>query len=113
EAQSKRLLDGRVTWGPYAAADRVVLQTDDGQLRGFDAAGEPLFALQLPAGNLIEGVAVTADAIIISGHQPGWLAAVSKSDGTLMGTTYINQPLSAPPLPVGKRLLVPGHEGIV
>ncbi len=113
EAQSKRLLDGRVTWGPYAAADRVILQTDDGQLRGFDAAGEPLFALQLPAGKLVEGIAETADAIIISGHQPGWLAAVSKSDGTLLGTRHLNQPLSAPPLPVGKRLLVPGHEGIV
>lgn len=113
EPQSKRLLDGRVAWGPYAAADRILLQTDDGQLRGFDAAGEPLFALQLPAGRLVQGLAETADAIIVSGHQPGWLAAISKSDGQLLGTTHLNQPLSAPPLPVGNRLLVPGHEGIV
>jgi len=113
EEQSKRLLDGRVTWGPYSAADRILLQTDDGQLRGFDVAGEPQFALQLPAGKLVEGVAETANAIIVSGHQPGWLAAISKSDGSLLGTTQLNQPLSAPPLPVGNRLLVPGHEGIV
>mgnify|MGYP001431431183 CR=1 FL=1 len=113
EPQSKRLLDGRVTWGPYSAADRILLQTDDGQLRGFDAAGEPLFALPLPAGKLVPGVAATADAIIVSGHQPGWLAAISKSDGQLLGVTQLNQPLSAPPLPAGNRLLVPGHEGIV
>lgn len=113
ESQSKRLLDGRVTWGPFSAADRILLQTDDGQLRGFDAAGEPLFALQLPAGRLVQGIAETADAIILTGHQPGWLAAISKTDGSLLGTTHLNQPLSAPPLPVGNRLLVPGHEGII
>ncbi len=112
DAQSKRLLDGRVTWGPYTSGEMIVLQTDDGQLRGFSAAGEPSFSIPLPAGKLIQGLSQTDDTLIVTG-RPGWIVAVGKSDGQLLGKTNLHQPLSAPPLPIGKRLLVPGMEGIV
>jgi hypothetical protein len=112
DAKTQRLLDGRVTWGPYAAGDMVLLRTDDGNLRGFNAACEPLFAVLLPDGRLVDGVAMTADATVVSGRA-GWLIAVDPLTGRISGKADLSQPLSGPPLPIGKRLLVPGMEGVV
>jgi outer membrane protein assembly factor BamB len=112
DAKTQRLLDGRVTWGPYAAGDMVLLRTDDGNLRGFNAACEPLFAVLLPDGRLVDGVAMTADATVVSGRA-GWLLAVDPLTGRISGKADLSQPLSGPPLPIGKRLLVPGMEGVV
>jgi hypothetical protein len=112
DAKTQRLLDGRVTWGPYAAGDMVLLRTDDGNLRGFNAACEPLFAVLLPDGRLVDGVAMTADAAVVSGRA-GWLIAVDPLTGRISGKADLSQPLSGPPLPIGKRLLVPGMEGVV
>jgi outer membrane protein assembly factor BamB len=112
EQQTKRLLDGRVSWGPYAAGDSIVLQTDDGQLRGFTAEGEPTFSIELPAGKLVAGVTQTEGVLIVTG-QPGWLVSIGREDGQLLGKADLSQPLSAPPLVLGRRLLVPGMEGIV
>lgn len=110
--KSKRLLDGRVNWGPFAVGDFVVLRTDDGKLRAFDVAGEPKFEIALPAGPMVDGITQTADALIVCGRV-GWLVAIDPADGQMIGQTNLSQPLSAVPLPVGKRLLVPGMEGVV
>lgn len=130
EVQNKHLLDGRITWGPYAAGSWVLVRTDDGQLRGFTAEGQPSFAVPLPEGKLVAGVTLmgmaagdaaasageekpASDAVAIVAGQAGWLVSVSLADGQLVGQRHLGQPLSAPPLLVGKRLLVPGSEGIV
>lgn len=110
--KSKRLMDGRVNWGPVAAGELVLLRTDDGKLRAFDVAGEPKFELVLPAGPMVDGIAQTADAVIVCGRN-GWVVSLDPKSGQMIGQSDLSQPVSAPPLPVGKRLLVPGMEGVV
>jgi len=108
----RRLLDGRVVWGPYAVGDRVLLQTDDGNLRGFDAAGEPVFTVPLDDRDLVEGVAESDTKVILSGRG-GRLQVIDLTTGQIVGQTDLSQPLSGPPLVTGQRLLVPGQEGVV
>lgn len=110
--KEKRLLDGRVTWGPRSAGDLVLLRTDDGKLRAFNSSGQPKFDLELPAGVMVDGLTQTSDAIVICGRD-GWVVAIDPTNGQLIGTTDLGQPLSAVPFPIGKRLLVPGMEGVV
>src|SRR5690606_2990871 len=88
------------------------------------------FAVPLPEGKLVAGVTLmgmaagdaaasageekpASDAVAIVAGQAGWLVSVSLADGQLVGQRHLGQPLSAPPLLIGKRLLVPGSEGIV
>jgi outer membrane protein assembly factor BamB len=107
------LLDGRITWGPFAAEDRVVLQTDDGVLRTYDSAGKVVAEpVSLDPGQLVPGVKLIGDVMIITSRS-GWFAAINKSTGAMIGKIDLHQPLSALPLEVGKRLLVPGAEGLV
>ena len=111
-SKSKRLLDGRVNWGPFAVGELVLVRTDDGKLRAFDAAGEPKFEVVLPAGPMVDGIALAADKLIVCGRG-GWVVSIDPVAGQMIGQVDLSQPLSAPPLPVGKRLLVPGMEGVV
>jgi outer membrane protein assembly factor BamB len=110
--KTKRLMDGRVNWGPFSVDGLVLVRTDDGKLRGFDVAGEPKFEIDLPAGPMVKGIAQTSDALIVCGRD-GWVVSIDPSAGQMIGQTDLSQPVSAPPLPVGKRLLVPGMEGVV
>jgi outer membrane protein assembly factor BamB len=110
--KSKRLMDGRVVWGPIAVGEYVLLRTDDGKLRSFDTAGEPKFEIALPDGPMVDGITQTAESLIVCGRD-GWVVSIDPAAGTMIGQTDLSQPLSAPPLPVGKRLLVPGMEGVV
>lgn len=110
--KTKRLLDGRVVWGPYVVGDRVLIQTDDKQLRAFDPAGEPIFAVPLPDRDLVDGVTVIDKQVILAG-QSGWLVNVDLAAGQAIGKRDLRQPLSGPPVMAGTRLLVPGREGLV
>ncbi len=111
--KSRVLLDGRIVWGPFPAGEMVLLQTDDGMLRGFDSAGKPKMSpLQLPPGQLIAGVLPIADKFLLTGRS-GWLAVINPTSGAMTGKSDLGQPLSAPPLLAGKNLLVPGAEGLV
>lgn len=111
-SKSKRLLDGRVNWGPFAVGELVLVRTDDGKLRAFDLAGEPKFEVVLPAGPMVDGIALASDALIVCGRG-GWVVSIDPVAGQMIGQVDLSQPLSAPPLSVGKRLLVPGMEGVV
>jgi hypothetical protein len=113
EEKVRVLLDGRITWGPFAAGDRIVLQTDDGMLRTYDTTGKAVVEpVALDPGPLVPGVKLIGDTMIVT-SRTGWFAAINQGSGALIGKTHLNQPLSALPLEVGKRLLVPGAEGLV
>ena len=113
EETARTLLDGRITWGPFPAGESVMLQTNDGLLRGFDAKGKPTIApLPLPPGLLVHGVKRIGDKLIIAGKS-GWLVAIDAASGKMTGKTNLGQPLSGLPLEAGKKLLVPGTEGVV
>lgn len=108
----KMLLDGRVVWGPVAAADLCLLRTDDSQLRGFAADGTQKFAVELPAGVPAGQPITIGKSIVLAGRQ-GWIVAIDSASGQLLGQIDLGQPISATPLQVGTRLLVPGAEGVV
>jgi hypothetical protein len=112
QPKTQRLLDGRVVWGPYVVGQRVLVQTDDGQLRGFDPAGEPSFNVPLPDRDLVRGLTAIGETVVLTG-QSGWLVTVDLASGAAIGKADLSQPLSGPPLVAGQRLLVPGREGVV
>tara|TARA_R110002049_G_scaffold2750_10_gene22439 strand:- start:79639 stop:82980 length:3342 start_codon:yes stop_codon:yes gene_type:complete len=108
----KTLLDGRVTWGPVSVADVCLMQTDDSVLRAFADDGKQKFQVQLPAGSPIGQPLMIENNIVLCGRT-GWVVAIDATSGALLGTTNIGQPISATPLNIGPKLLVPGGEGVI
>lgn len=114
----KKLLDGRIAWGPSLAksddgTELALVITNDSILRAFDAAGAQVFETAMPVSGVpIEEVVAIQGRWILTG-QDGWLIAIDPLSGEVDGTIELGQPLSASPLPVGEKLLVPGSEGVV
>ncbi|SMP56526.1 Outer membrane protein assembly factor BamB, contains PQQ-like beta-propeller repeat [Neorhodopirellula lusitana] len=114
----KKLLDGRIAWGPSLATsdngDSLALViTNDSILRGFASDGSQTFETPMPVQGLPINDVVSIEGNWILTGRDGWLIAIDPSNGSVRGTTELGQPLSASPLPVGNRLLVPGREGVV
>ncbi len=108
----KTLLNGRVVWGPIAAGDLCLIQTDDSMLRAFSAEGTQKFELALPGGRPAGKPLRDGEKIILAGTD-GWIVALDAGSGKLLGQSDLGQPVSATPLLAGKNLLVPGAEGVV
>jgi outer membrane protein assembly factor BamB len=108
----KTLLNGRVIWGPVAAGDLCLVETDDSTLRAFTADGVQKFELALPGGKPAGKPLRDGETIILAGTD-GWIVALDAGSGKLLGQRDLGQPVSATPLLAGKRLLVPGAEGVV
>ena len=108
----KKLLEGRVAWGPVATGDLCLMQTDDSVLHAFDDTGQQRFAVKLPAGSPV-GRPLSLDGRIVLCGRSGWVVAIDPGSGTLLGTQDIGQPISATPLNIGNKLLVPGSEGVI
>lgn len=111
--QFKTLLEGRVAWGPVAAGELSVLQTEDQMLRGIGPDGKQKFEVQLPPGRPVGQPIVVGDGSIVLAGKPGWLVTIDTASGQLKGTTNVGQPIAATPLLAGTKLLVPGAEGVV
>ena len=114
----KKLLDGRIAWGPSKAVsddgnELALLITNDSILRAFSGDGTQLFETPMPVKGLPIDEIVSIEGKWILTGLDGWLAAIDPSNGQVAGVTELGQPLSASPLPVGPRLLVPGREGVV
>ncbi|MCC9654228.1 outer membrane protein assembly factor BamB family protein [Rhodopirellula halodulae] len=118
EQSFKKVLEGRIVWGPVTAESEATGQvalviTDDQVLRAFSATGEALFQTALPeAGKPVDEVVSIGGRWVLTGRD-GWLTSIDPATGEEVGTTRLGQPLSASPLPVGNKLLVPGTEGVV
>ncbi|TWU51007.1 outer membrane biogenesis protein BamB [Rubripirellula tenax] len=108
----KTLLDGRIAWGPVSAENWCLIETEDRILRGFTAEGVEKFQVSLPEGRPVGQPVVIGNAIVVAG-QNGWLVAIDPANGELKGKFELGQPISATPLAVGNKLLVPGAEGVV
>lgn len=114
----KKLLDGRIEWGPSKAVsddgkELALLITNDSILRAFSGDGTQVFETPMPAKGLPIDEIVSIEGKWILTGQDGWLVAIDPSNGQVAGVTDLGQPLSASPLPIGTRLLVPGGEGVV
>ncbi|QDT02441.1 outer membrane biogenesis protein BamB [Rubripirellula lacrimiformis] len=108
----KTLLDGRIAWGPVAAGDWCLVETEDGNLRGFTADGVEAFRVPMPQGLPVGQPLMVDDTIVLCGKD-GWIVAVDPAAGKLKGSSNLGQPISAKPMAIGNRLLVPGAEGVV
>lgn len=108
----KTLLNGRVSWGPVAAGDLCLIQTNDGMLRAFGADGTQRFESPLPPGSPVGQPLRNEDSIILVGKD-GWIVVLDAASGQTLGQSDLGQPISATPLLAGQRLLVPGSEGVV
>lgn len=112
EESSRMLLDGRVVWGPMAAGDVCLVQTDDSRIRAFDEAGKQRFEIEALQGLPIGKPLTIGNSTVLVGDS-GWIMNLDLADGRMIGKSDIGQPLSATPLPVGTKLLVPGAEGVI
>ena len=113
EETFRQLLDGRVLWGPHAAAGRVWVRTDDGQLHAVDETGGVQLSVDLPEGPIVAAPVESEGRLFLAGRQ-GWLVALDPDSGEITGSIDLGQPISAAPLPVpGGRILLPGTEGLI
>ncbi|MEL6105450.1 MAG: PQQ-binding-like beta-propeller repeat protein [Planctomycetota bacterium] len=106
------LMDGRITWGPATADDVALVMTNDQSIRGISPDGQITFSVPVPKGTPV-GEPLMLDGKIVVCGKPGWVAVIDPSAGQLIGLTKLGQPLSATPMPLKDRLLVPGEEGVV
>ncbi|KAA5541002.1 PQQ-binding-like beta-propeller repeat protein [Roseiconus nitratireducens] len=106
-------MDGRVIWGPAAAGQQGLVLTDDHVLRGIAPGdGKLTYSIPVPKG-LPVGDPLIHDGSLILASDSGWVIVVDASTGELKGKTELGQPLSATPMVLKDRLLVPGAEGVV
>ncbi len=108
----KVLLESRIAWGPVSSGEWCLVETEDQILRGFSADGVEKFKVDLPAGRPVGDPVRIGDSILLAG-QDGWLVTIDPSASQLKGTFDLGQPISASPIAVGEKLLVPGAEGVV
>ncbi|MCO8124149.1 PQQ-binding-like beta-propeller repeat protein [Stieleria sp. TO1_6] len=106
------LMDGRVIWGPATAGDQAIVLTDDQVLRGVTTDGKQTFAIPVPQGIPVGDVLVHDGQLIVSADA-GWIAVIDPAGNQLTGLRELGEPLSATPLVLKDRLLVPGQEGVV
>jgi outer membrane protein assembly factor BamB len=106
------LLDGRIAWGPASIGDQGMVLTDDQTLRGITKDGDFSFAIPVPEGEPVGEAVMHNDTFIVAGDT-GWIAVIDPAANELVGLTDLGQPLSATPMVLKDRLLVPGEEGVV
>jgi outer membrane protein assembly factor BamB len=109
----KTLLNGRVVWGPAAAGDLCLVVTDDSFLRAFSADGTQKFQVEVPKGIPVGQPVRQDNTIVLNGGLAGWIIAINSDSGKIVGRQELGQPISATPLVIGRRLLIPGVEGVV
>ncbi len=108
----RTLLNGRVVWGPIAANGTCLIQTDDQMLRAISEDGSQQFEVELPQGTPVGKPLLVGENIVVCG-QSGWIVAIDKSSGQIVGESDLGEPISATPLIAGTSMLVPGAEGVV
>lgn len=109
-------LPGRIIWGPVGVSDgsmsAALLITADGNLLAFDGDGTELFNTPIGNGRPIGEVSIV-DGNATLAIQSGELLTFNATSGEIVKRIKIGQPISATPLVVGGKWLVPGREGVV
>ena len=77
-----------------------------------DVDGKETFSVTVPKGLPI-GKPILHEGNIILAAKSGWVAVIDPGRGELVGLTELGQPLSATPMILKDRLLMPGEEGVV
>jgi hypothetical protein len=100
---------GHIAWGPFAAADGVLLTTDANELLMVGVDGAVKWRQPLAHGN-IGGRPLLLDGHVCLLHPQG-ISKVSLSDGAEAGYIEIGQSLSAGPVAFAGRVVVAAADG--
>jgi outer membrane protein assembly factor BamB len=103
-------LEGRVTWGPEALGEMVLVATDRDGLQCFETGQKLRWKTPLNYGPLV-GTPLVQDGDLILASLPGIVWRISGADGTETQKTDIGQPLGSGPVVFAGRLLLSAPDG--
>jgi outer membrane protein assembly factor BamB len=111
--RNEDLLEGRIVFGPHATESFCVVFTDREGLVRYDEAGKRLWSASLP--NFVPGFAPLAidEQRWLLASRSGELIVIQPDTGEVVARQSLREPISAPPMSVGRGLLIGGEEGIV
>ncbi|MCC6493953.1 MAG: PQQ-like beta-propeller repeat protein [Pirellulales bacterium] len=103
-------LGGRVTWGPHACGDGLLLATDGGELMMAGPDGAIRWRQKLAHGELA-GEPLTEDDSALVLYGSGGLARIRLADGAEAAFVVLDQPAIRGPVPFGPRLILTAPDG--
>ncbi len=103
-------VDGRVTWGPYAAGEQFLAYSETSGLVAYDKAGKLLWKASIPKHALVGPAILQGDDVLINA-KAGSMFRIAAQTGEVKAMIKIGEPLSGAPFIIGKSLLLPGSEG--
>jgi outer membrane protein assembly factor BamB len=105
-------VQGRVTWGPFVAEDRIWLHTEADGLMCFNSALDRQWAIALPPTALMNAP-VFADVKAYIVGKEGRIWSVDTANGALNGSIAAGEPLTGTMVLQGDEIYVGGEEGVV
>lgn len=114
ERQPDLSLPSPIAWGPFAAGERLLVATTDGQLHGIDIAAAPKVVWQadLGASGAIGEPLVLDDGVVVASPE-GVLRTLALTDGSVRSSLDVGQPIGTGTSAYGTRLLVAAADGTV
>lgn len=103
-------LGGRVTWGPFAVGDGVLLATESDELILLNESGAVAWRQPLAHGKLGGRPLVDGETAYLV-HLAGGLSSVAVGDGSEGAYLDLGQPATAGPVAFGPRLIVVSSDG--
>jgi hypothetical protein len=103
-------LTGRVTWGPEAVGDAVLVATNSDGLLCFEPDHKQRWSAALAYGDLA-GLPMSVEDDLVLASVRGVVWRVSGADGRELAKTDLGQPLGRGAVPFGSRLLLGGGDG--
>jgi len=105
-------LPAAATAGPWAAGNRVIVETGQKQLVCFDLAdGLKLLWTADTGGHSVAGTPLVVDGRMLVAFDNGRVAMINPADGKAGRTLELGQPLALGPRTFGKKILVTSVDG--
>ncbi|QDT69100.1 outer membrane biogenesis protein BamB [Planctomycetes bacterium MalM25] len=107
-------LGSPITWGPYAAGESFLVNTEDGRLHAVTSNATPTVAWSIDLGEAEPlGAPLVADGVATLATADGVLHRLGLGDGAAAEPIVLGQSLGSAPTAYGKRLLVSAADGSV
>lgn len=112
ESAGESALPAPLEWGPFAAADTLVVGTADQKLLVLQASGEPRWQVPIEHGPLAGAPLVRPDSIVLA-YRNGTLERRALADGKVLGTANLEQPVATGPVAFLQKLVVAANDGTI
>lgn len=110
ESAGQTEMPGEVVWGPYRSGDRLLVATANEQLVAVASDGSVAWSAAMTAGDLA-GPPLAAGNDVFVAYRDGTLERRSLSDGQVVGSVNVEQPLAAGPVEFLDRIVLTTHDG--